>query len=187
MTIANVCTMLILALLSAIGSSGFTFVSPSLANLGTKTISHEARTCKAMTELALFGGKKSGSGDKKSGPGMMDQIAMLKKAQEVASKKMAMDKDLAKDDHVGSGADGKVKVTIKYVPPPPMQQPGYDTTAVYIDADYLESASAEELSAAFTDAIKGGYGQAVAAVTAKMAELTKELGSIMGSQMAPGA
>mmetsp|Transcript_48946 Transcript_48946/g.72766 ORF Transcript_48946/g.72766 Transcript_48946/m.72766 type:complete len:174 (-) Transcript_48946:358-879(-) len=136
----------------------------------------------SKTQLFLFGGKKDG-GEKK--PGMMDQIAMLKKAQEVASKKMAMDKELAKEDHVGSGADGKVKVTIKYIPPPPMQQPGYDGSAVDIDEDYLASATSEELSAAVAEAIKDGYQLASTAVTQKMAELTVELGKMMGEMQKP--
>ena len=129
------------------------------------------------TSLNLFGGKKEG-GDK--GPGMMDQLAMLKKAQEVASKKMALDKELAKIEHVGEAADGKVTIAVKYVPPPPMQQPSYEPASCNIDEEYLSSASNEDISAAVSEAIKDGYQKATVATAAKMQELTVELGKMMG-------
>lgn len=133
----------------------------------------------SSSALNLFGGKKEG-GDK--GPGMMDQLGMLKKAQEVASKKMAMDKELAKVEHVGESANGNVKVTVKYVPPPPMQQPGYEATKVDIDDGYFndESTTSGDLSTSVQEALKDGYAKATIATAENMQALTKELAEVMG-------
>ena len=68
----------------------------------------------SSTALNLFGGNKGGD-DKKGPGGMMDQLAMFKKAQEVATKKKELDAELANMEFEGSGADGKVKVSFKYV------------------------------------------------------------------------
>lgn len=141
-------------------------------------------TTSSSTSLHLFGGKKEG-GEK--GPGMMDQLAMLKKAQEVASKKMALDKELAQIDHEGIAADGNIKVVVKYVPPPPMQQPSYEPSAVTIDEEYLGSASSEDLSAAVAEAVQEGYKKATVATAEKMTALTAELGKIMGDMQGGAA
>jgi len=148
--------------------------TPFIANSSTKY----------DTSLNLFGGKKEG-GEK--GPGMMDQLAMLKKAQEVASKKMALDKELAQIEHVGEDADGKVTITVKYVPPPPMQQPSYEPAGCNIDEEYLAAASTEDLSAAVADAIQDGYKKATIATAEKMQSLTEELSKIMGDMAPPAA
>jgi len=132
----------------------------------------------STTAQYLFGGKKDG-GEKK-GPGMMDQLAMLKKAQEVAAKKMTMDKELAKNDFTGVSADGKIKVTVKYVPPLPMQQPSYEAAAFDIDETYLQSADPSELSTELAVAVKQAYKTATEQVAIKLSELTKELSEIMG-------
>ena len=124
--------------------------------------------------------KKEGGGEKK-GPGMMDQLAMLKKAQEVASKKMALDKELAKADHVGKSSDEKVTVTIKYIPPLPLQQPGYDGVSMDIDDEFLSSGSTEDISNSISEAIKDGYVKATVATAESMQQLTMELGEIMGN------
>lgn len=136
----------------------------------------------SQTSLNLFGGKKEGE---KKGPGMMDQIAMLKKAQEVASKKMALDKELAQVEQIGVSSNEKVKATIKYVPPLPMQQPGYDGAKFDIDEEYLSSASAEELSTMVKEALEDGYKKATVATAEKMQSLSAELGSILGGAAPP--
>eukprot|EP00586_Coscinodiscus_wailesii_P006801 CAMPEP_0172481922 /NCGR_PEP_ID=MMETSP1066-20121228/8112_1 /TAXON_ID=671091 /ORGANISM="Coscinodiscus wailesii, Strain CCMP2513" /LENGTH=167 /DNA_ID=CAMNT_0013244653 /DNA_START=77 /DNA_END=580 /DNA_ORIENTATION=- len=153
-------------LLLAANVSAFTSVAPKSL---TSTASSD-------TALNLFGGKKDGE---KKGPGMMDQIAMLKKAQEVASKKMALDKELAKEEHVGVSSNEKVRATIKYVPPLPMQQPGYDGTKFDIDEEYLAGASAEELSAMASEALQDGYKKATVATAEKMQSLSAELGGLL--------
>lgn len=47
----------------------------------------------------------------------MDQLAMMKKMQEMMSRKAEMDKELANEKIAGTAADGKVSVTVQYVPP----------------------------------------------------------------------
>uniref|UniRef100_A0A7S4HKQ3 Uncharacterized protein n=1 Tax=Odontella aurita TaxID=265563 RepID=A0A7S4HKQ3_9STRA len=131
------------------------------------------------TSLGLFGGKKEGGGDK--GPGMMDQLAMFKKAQEVASKKNELDKELQAIDTIGSAADGKVKVTVKYAPPqlPANPNPGYDVVAVDLDEDYLGEASAEDLSAALVDAIRDGETVSTKMVGEKYQELQADMAEML--------
>src|SRR3569623_1777961 len=68
----------------------------------------------STSALHLFGNPKEG-GDKK-GPGMMDQLAMFKKAQEMAQKKQKLDEELKKMEFPGASEDGKVKAVFKYVP-----------------------------------------------------------------------
>ena len=45
----------------------------------------------------------------------MDQMAMFKKAQEMAKKKQTLDSKLAAEDFKGKGADGKVTATVKFI------------------------------------------------------------------------
>jgi DNA-binding protein YbaB len=158
------------------GASSFS-VAPGTAGLSTRT---QIASEDSSTARSLFGGKKDGDG--KKGPGMMDQLGMLKKAQEVAGKKMAMDKELGKVDFVGESAGGKIKITVKYVPPLPMQQPSYEATVFDIDEGYLNDpeTDAETLSADLSAAVKEAYRTATEQVTIKLTELTKELSAIMG-------
>ena len=69
---------------------------------------HRPSTC-----LNLFGGGNKDGGGAKKQPNMMDQLAMFKKAQEIAQKKKDIENELAKMDYSGSAADGKVTATIK--------------------------------------------------------------------------
>ena len=71
------------------------------------------RSSATTTALNLFGTPKDGE---KKGPGMMDQLAMFKKAQEMAQKKQKLDEELKKMDFTGAAEDGKVTGTFKYVP-----------------------------------------------------------------------
>lgn len=137
----------------------------------------------ANTALNLFGGKKSGSGDdKQGGPGMMDQLAMFKKAQEIAQKKKKLDDELAAMDIIGEAAEGNVKITVKYQPAqmPMNPSPGYEVSNVDIDEAYLGDVSAEDLSAALVDAIRNGEESANVAVQEKYKALEADLGSMMG-------
>ena len=162
----------IIVVLSLTSSNGFGLTAPTSTRCTTTTSTSPVR-------LNLFGGKKAGGGEQK-GPGMMDQLAMLKKAQEVASKKMKLDKELAKVDHVGQSTNEKVTVTIKYIPPLPLQQPGYDGIAMDIDDTFLSEGSSEDISTAIAEAIKAGYVKATIATAESMQQLTTELGEIMG-------
>lgn len=91
-------SLLIVTLLSS-SVTAFTVVSPSSAG--------------STTALSLFGGGDKGGGAAAKGPGMMDQIAMLKKAQEMAQKKNKIDQELKAMSFEGSAEDGKVTVTMK--------------------------------------------------------------------------
>jgi len=114
--------------------------------------------------------------------GMMDQLAMFKKAQEIAGKKQTLDKEIAEMDIIGSAADGKVKVTVQYVPAqmPQNPSPGYDATGVDIDEAYLSEVSSEDLSAALVDALRDGETRATQVVAEKYQSLDKELQAILG-------
>jgi DNA-binding protein YbaB len=159
-------SLLLLATVSLVSVNGFVLL-PVVKNSSFST-----------TKLSLFGGKKE-SGDKK-GPGFLDQMAMLKKAQEVAMKKMAMDKELSQISFVGEGgAGGKVKATVKYVPPPPMQQPSYEGSAITIDETFLQSSNVDELGEAITEALSNAYQKASSEVTTKMTEFAFQMQDMM--------
>ena len=114
--------------------------------------------------------------------GMMDQLAMFKKAQEIAQKKKALDEDIAKMDIIGKAADGNIKVTVKYVPAqlPATPSPGYDAVGIDIDEGYLNEVSAEQLSEDLVIAIRDGETVATQTVAEKYKVLDEELGSILG-------
>ena len=139
------------------------------------------------TRLNLFGGKKEGGGGGGGGEakggmgGMMDQLAMFKKAQEIASKKNNLDKEIAEMEIIGSAADGNVKVTIQYVPAqlPTNPSPGYDAIGVNLEESFLESASCEELSDALVDAIRDGETAATKIVAEKYKVLEEEMQGMM--------
>lgn len=140
-------------------------------------------TTTTTTSLHLFGGKKEGkdSGNNPMG-GMMDQLAMFKKAQEIAKKKSELDKEIAAMDIIGSAADGKIKITVQYVPAqlPVNPSPGYDAVNVDIDEDYLNQVSSEDLSAALVEAIRSGEAKANEVVAEKYKSLEAEMSSILG-------
>jgi len=175
----NILLNSLIVLLSIAQIDGFGLTTTTISKRAPITTRH-VDNVRTTVRLNLFGGKKEGGGDKK-GPGMMDQLAMLKKAQEVASKKMTLDKELAKTEHVGKSSNEKVTVTVKYIPPLPLQQPGYDGVAMDIDDDFLSSGSSEDISEAISEAIKDGYVKATLATAQKMQELTMELSAIMGN------
>jgi DNA-binding protein YbaB len=130
------------------------------------------------TRLNLFGGGKSG-GEKK-GPGMMDQLAMFKKAQELATKKNKLDQELATMEFAGTGADGKVKAAFKFVPVtnPMDPNPDYEAVSFDFDEEWYEAASPEELSAAVKEAIDSGIEDTNKAVQEKYQVLQ---GDLMGA------
>lgn len=131
------------------------------------------------SSLHLFGG-----GDKKtnSGPGMMDQLAMFKKAQEMAQKKKKLDDELTQMDFKGSSPDGKVTGTFKYVPISNPMDPNPDYEAVKFDFDdaFFASASPSELAAAVKEAIKDGIDKTNLAVAEKYQTLQADLMEAFG-------
>merc|ERR1719223_1843239 len=113
--------------------------------------------------------------------GTMDQLAMFKKAQELASKKNDLDKEIAEMEIIGSAADGSVKVTIQYVPAqmPTNPSPGYDAIGVDLDETFLESSSCDELSEALVNAIRDGEMAATKIVGEKYKVLEEEMQGMM--------
>mmetsp|Transcript_12971 Transcript_12971/g.35907 ORF Transcript_12971/g.35907 Transcript_12971/m.35907 type:complete len:178 (-) Transcript_12971:50-583(-) len=137
------------------------------------------------TALNLFG-KGGTEGAAKKGPGMMDQIAMFKKAQEMAQKKQKIDEELKKMDFSGEGADGKVKASFKYVPVqnPMDPNPDYEAVSFEFDADYYESASPEDLAAAVKDCITNGIETTNQVVAEKYSALQGDLMQAFGQKPA---
>jgi DNA-binding protein YbaB len=135
------------------------------------------------TKLNLFGGGKKDGGGKKPAPGMMDQLAMFKKAQEMATKKNKLDVELAEMDFEGVAADGKVKATFKFVPikNPMDPNPDYEATSFEFDDEWYEAASPEELSTAIKESINDGIEKTNAAVTEKYQTLQGDLMSAFGT------
>ena len=131
--------------------------------------------------LNLFGGGNKGEGGEASKPGMMDQLAMFKKAQEVASKKNELDKELQQIDIIGSAADDKIKVTVKYIPAqlPVNPNPSYDVVAIDIDETYLGEVASEDLSSALVDAIRDGETKATVLVAEKYKKLQTDMAEML--------
>lgn len=136
----------------------------------------------STTSLNLFGGggKKEDAGNK--GPGMMNQLAMFKKAQEVAQKKKKLDEELQATPFVAEAADGKVKASFKYVPVmnPMDPNPDYEAINFEFDDEYYESASAEDLSEACKEAVLAGVEKINNAVAEKYAVLQQDLMDALG-------
>mmetsp|Transcript_3367 Transcript_3367/g.4927 ORF Transcript_3367/g.4927 Transcript_3367/m.4927 type:complete len:170 (+) Transcript_3367:114-623(+) len=155
-----------LALLSLIGSTQGFAVSSSRQATATSSSS--------STRLGLFGG--GGKDGEKKGPNMMDQLAMFKKAQEVASKKQDIDKEIANLDIVGNAADGKVTAQLKYLPPQAMNPtPTSEISSVTIDQAYFDDVSCEDLGTALVEAIRDGEKNLFGVVNEKYEALGKEL------------
>ena len=96
-----------LAVLAAIALTACSSSVDAFSTSGRVTSQHAS-----STSLNLFGSKPkdpNSDGDAPQQPGMMDQLAMFKKAQEIASKKAAIDKELAEEKIVGTAADGKIE------------------------------------------------------------------------------
>eukprot|EP00804_Cyclotella_cryptica_P022878 CCRYP_005091-RA/>CCRYP_005091-RA protein AED:0.01 eAED:-0.01 QI:0/-1/0/1/-1/0/1/0/181 len=143
---------------------------------------------RSPTELNLFGSKNKDASSPGQQPGMMDQLAMFKKAQEIASKKAELDKELSKENIVGTAADGKISITVQYVPPqlPMNPTPGYEAKAVDIDEEYLKEVSSEDLSAALVEAIRDGEKNAMEKVAEKYKSLEEDMKGILGGMGAAG-
>jgi YbaB/EbfC DNA-binding family len=151
----------------------------TVANAFTATTLDCCRTAQSSTALNLFGTKKE-SGDK--GPGFMDQMAMFKKAQEMASKKQKLDEELKLETFEGVSSNGKVKASFKFVPVknPMDPNPDYDAISFDFDDEFFQSASPEELSAAVTESIADGIAKTNVAVAQKYAVLQADLIDALG-------
>jgi hypothetical protein len=161
---------LLIASLLASQSAAFT------ANLPASVFT----TSTTSTSLNLFGNGGDKGGEKK--PGMMDQLGMFKKAQEMATKKAKLDEELTKMNFEGLGADGKVKASFKYVPISNPMDPNPDYEAVKFDFDdaFFESATPEELSEAVKECVLSGIENTNVAVAEKYAVLQSDLMAAFG-------
>jgi hypothetical protein len=163
-------SLLIASLLASQGA-----VSAFTANLPT-TVSSTSTS----TSLNLFGAGGANKGEKK--PGMMDQLSMFKKAQEMAQKKAKLDEELTLMNFEGLGAEGKVKASFKYVPisNPMDPNPDYEAIKFEFDDAYFESATPEELSAACKECVLNGIENTNTAVAEKYAVLQADLMAAFG-------
>lgn len=143
------------------------------------TTQQPAQTTKSS--LNLFGGGNKGGQAK--GPGMMDQLAMFKKAQEMAQKKKDLDNELSQMSFSGSSSDGKVKGSFKYIPNtnPLDPNPEYEPQSFEFDDAFFDSASPEDLAAAIKEAIQDGIEDTNKAVAEKYSVLQADLMSVMGN------
>jgi hypothetical protein len=148
------------------------------------TASSQQQSLKSTGALNLFGGGNK-DGEKKA-PGMMDQFAMFKKAQEMATKKKKIDEELQKIDFEGVSADGKVKGKFKYVPVsnPMDPNPDYEAMSFEFDDAFFEASSPADLAAAAKSAIENGIEKTNEAVAEKYAALQADLMEALG-QSAP--
>jgi YbaB/EbfC DNA-binding family len=132
------------------------------------------RPSSTVSSLNLFGdGGKGGN----KGPGMMDQLAMFKKAQDMAAKKKKLDEELSKERFIGEGAGGKVKGSFQFVPimNPLDPNPDYEAKSFEFDDEFFASASPEELSEAVKECVLNGIEKTNVAVAEKYSVLQSDL------------
>jgi len=155
------------------------FLASLLASASAFTVQQSVSSSSA-TSLNLFGGGNK-EGEKK-GPGMMDQLAMFKKAQEMAQKKQKLDEELKQMTFEGTAADGKVKATFKYVPVsnPMDPNPDYEATLFEFDDDFYESSSPEKIAESIKAAVVDGITNTNTAVAEKYAVLQGDLMEAFG-------
>lgn len=134
----------------------------------------------SKTSLNLFGGGNKGGQAK--GPGMMDQLAMFKKAQEMAQKKKQLDNELSLMTFSGTSSNGNVKGSFKYIPNsnPLDPNPEYEPQSFQFDDDFFEAASPDDIAAAIKEAIQDGIEDTNKAVAEKYAVLQADLMAVMG-------
>ncbi|GKY95125.1 hypothetical protein MPSEU_000476400 [Mayamaea pseudoterrestris] len=130
---------------------------------------HQSLTT-GSSALNLFGNKKEG--DAKA-PGMMDQLAMFKKAQEIATKKKQLDEELAKGSWEVESADGNVKAVFKCLPSlnPMDPNPDYEAASIKFDQAWFDSASPEDISKAVKETVIKGIEVTTQAVAEKYSSL----------------
>ena len=163
------------------------FTSLLASRIGAFTVLQQPSSVHSNTALNLFGsGAKGGGGGggENKGPGMMDQLAMFKKAQEMAQKKKKLDEELQAMPFEGVAADGKVKVSFKYVPNtnPMDPNPEYEPVSFDFDDAFFDSSSPEELSAAAKEAFDNGIENTNKAVAEKYAVLQTDLMEAFGQK-----
>jgi hypothetical protein len=131
--------------------------------------------------LNLFGGKKTGSGDKGAVGGMMDQLTMFKKAQEIAAKKQAIEKELQLLTFSGESSNKKARVTMKYIPSvnPLDPVPEFEVQGFDFDDDWFTESSPEDIAVASTEAYRAGVEATILGSDEKFKVLAEDLKSLM--------
>jgi hypothetical protein len=139
------------------------------------------------TAINLFGSGagsgKSNSGEKKQ-PGMMDQLAMLKKAQEMAQKKQKIDEELKKMTFQGSSSNGKVIVTMSFVPTnnPMDPNPDYEATNFTFDETFYAESTPEQIAEACKEAWADGIANTNVVIAEKYNVLSGDLLAALGQK-----
>ena len=107
----------------------------------------------------------------------MDQLAMFKKAQEMATKKKKLDDELASETFTGKSADGKVVASCSFsASKNPMDpQPDYKTTKIDLDEEWFDGASPDDISAAVKEALEDGAKVTNKAVEEKYSQLQEDI------------
>eukprot|EP00543_Licmophora_paradoxa_P002013 CAMPEP_0202458096 /NCGR_PEP_ID=MMETSP1360-20130828/21123_1 /ASSEMBLY_ACC=CAM_ASM_000848 /TAXON_ID=515479 /ORGANISM="Licmophora paradoxa, Strain CCMP2313" /LENGTH=179 /DNA_ID=CAMNT_0049078455 /DNA_START=23 /DNA_END=562 /DNA_ORIENTATION=+ len=140
------------------------------------------RTGSSALNLFGSGDKKDGGGAPGGGAGgMLQQVAMLKKAQELASKKAAIDSELKKIDFVGSSADEKVKCIVNYITSsnPQEPQPEFQAKSFEFDDEFFESSSPDAIAEASKEAYELGTQEALKAAEEKFNDLKQDVAEMM--------
>ena len=153
-------------------------IAVAMAISGASAFAPNPTITRSSSQLNLFGGgSKAGEAGEKKGGGMMDQLAMFKKAQEMAQKKQKLDQELATETYEGIGADGKVTVSCSFSPSknPMDPQPDYKTTGFDFDETWYDGATPEELSTAVKEALMDGIEKTNNAVMEKYKLLEADL------------
>ena len=176
----NICFSLLLWIAHQQGAAAFVVDTTTPGNKSRMT------TITSTTALNLFGG--GGNKDKgNSGPGMMDQLAMFKKAQEIATKKRKLDEELQKMIFTGTSSNNHVTVTMKYVPVinPMDPNPEYESTKFDFDDEYYNTVSTDDLAKDIQDAIVNGIEATNKMVAEKYSTLQSDLMEALGGKL-PG-
>jgi hypothetical protein len=100
----------------------------------------------------------------------------------MAQKKQKLDAELQQEVFIGEAADGKVKVSLKFVPVknPMDPNPDYDPAGFEFDDAWYEAASPEEISAAATECLIDGIRKTNLKVAEKYAVLQTDLMEALG-------
>lgn len=160
----------------------FTFLVSSAAAFAPSPIA--CRSDASATALNLFGGKKEGGDNKGAMGGMMDQLAMFKKAQEIATKKQAIEKELQLLTFDGKSSNEKVTVSMKYMPSlnPMDPQPEFEVQGFTFDDEWYAGASPDDIAAAATEAYRSGVQATMLGSEEKFKVLAEDLKAMMAGK-----
>ena len=154
----------------------------SITAFAPQPLSRQCQQASSTSQLHLFGGGAKKDGEKK-GPGMLDQLAMLKKAQEMAQKKSKLDQELAAMDFKGTSSNGKVETVFKYIPSknPMDPTPEYDPVSFDFDDEWFQGASTEDISTAVKEAIMNAIASVNQGVEEKYMVLKGDIQETFGA------